>query len=274
VIRHSLIGIVALALMYSSSIGAQQQSSSSRTGWPCGGRLDPAYFDVAEATGGQLLLLAPGELGGAAPMLIAFNEHRQTIFRLAGTIKPGVHEFRVPIDASVESVVFSISVQCLQTAEITSPSGAPAGGEGVTDLSNFIAQRMVIVPRPAPGVWTIRASGRGVAGVTVQARSALGLAEAEFAAGDGAEFTSVPVPGVESIVRIGLSAPAGQIQASLVNAAFRRIAPLKLTPGRTENTFVSRFTPPADAFRVMVEGKDANGLPFQRVHAPLMGGKK
>jgi hypothetical protein len=75
-------------------------------------------------------------------------------------------------------------------------------------------------------------------------------------------------------VRIGLSAPAGQIQASLVNAAFRRIAPLKLTPGRTENTFVSRFTPPADAFRVMVEGKDANGLPFQRVHAPLMGGKK
>jgi hypothetical protein len=150
VIRHSLIGIVALALMYSSSIGAQQQSSSSRTGWPCGGRLDPAYFDVAEATGGQLLLLAPGELGGAAPMLIAFNEHRQTIFRLAGTIKPGVHEFRVPIDASVESVVFSISVQCLQTAEITSPSGAPAGGEGVTDLSNFIAQRMVIVPRPHP----------------------------------------------------------------------------------------------------------------------------
>ena len=273
-IHDSVFRVVVLALAASSFIGARQQSSNARAGWPCGGRLDPAYFDVAEATGGQLFLLAPGELGGAAPLLMAFDEHRQTIFRLAGTINPGVHEFRVPIDASVESVLFSISVQCLQTAEVSSPSGAPASGEGVTDISNLTAQRIVIVPRPAPGVWTIRASGSGVAGITVQARSALALTQVDFAVADGAEFTTVPVPGVENTVRIGLSGRASQVEASLVNAAFRRMAPLTLTPGRTEGTFVSRFTPPANGFRVLVEGKDANGQPFQRVHAPLTKGGK
>jgi len=130
------------------------------------------------------------------------------------------------------------------------------------------------VPRPAPGVWTIRASGSGVAGITVQARSALALTQVDFAVADDAEFTTVPVPGVENTVRIGLSARASQVEASLVNAASRRIAPLKLTPGRTENAFVSRFTPPADGFRVLVEGKDANGQPFQRVDAPLTEARK
>jgi hypothetical protein len=39
-------------------ISAQQQSST-RAGWPCGVRLDTSYFQVAEGTGGHLLLLAP-----------------------------------------------------------------------------------------------------------------------------------------------------------------------------------------------------------------------
>ena len=274
-IRDSFFRVVAIALAASSSIGAQQQAPSSRAGWPCGGRVDPTYFDMAEATGGQLFLLAPSELAGdVGRLLAAFEEHRQTIFRLAGAINPGVHEFRVPIDSSVESVVFSISVQCLQTANVSDPSGAAAGGPGVTDLSSFTAQRVVIVPRPAAGVWTIRASGSGLAGIMVQARSALALTQVDFAAADGAEFTNVPVPGVENTVRIGLSGRVSDVEASLVNAAFRRIAPLKLTAGRTEDTFVSRFTPPANGFRVLVEGKDANGRPFQRVHAPLTEASK
>ena len=106
----------------------RQQTSSTRAGWPCGARLDPSYFQVTEGSGGHLLLLAPGEIGDAAALLTEFDKHRQTIFRLAGTINPGVHEFRVPIDSSVESVLFSISVQCLQTADVARPSGVPLAG--------------------------------------------------------------------------------------------------------------------------------------------------
>jgi hypothetical protein len=70
-------------------------------------------------------------------------------------------------------------------------------------------------------------------------------------------------------VTIGISGRATEVQASLVNAASRRIAPLPLTAGETEGRYLSRFTPGTQGFRVLVEGKDANGVPFQRVHAPL-----
>jgi hypothetical protein len=150
----------AVALFITFFTGAQQQSSTTRAGWPCGARLDLSYFQIAEGTGGHLLLLAPEEITDSATLLTAFGSHRQTIFRLAGSLTPGLHEFHVPIDSSVESVVSSISVQCLQVADVIPPSGAFANREAVTDLSNFRAERMVVVQRPEPGMWTVRASGR------------------------------------------------------------------------------------------------------------------
>ena len=46
------------------------------------------------------------------------------------------------------------------------------------------------------------------------------------------------------------------------------------TPWLATSTMAGRrchapFTPGAQGFRVMVEGKTADGTPFQRVHAPL-----
>jgi hypothetical protein len=263
-------GLIAAAVLSMPGWTAAQQQVPARAGWPCGARLDPSYFQVTEATGGHLLLLAPWEIGDSAALLTELGNHRDTIFRLAGSIAPGVHEFRVPIDSSVESVVFSISLQCLQTADIARPNAAPlVGGEGVTDHSNFRAERMVTVRRPEPGTWTIRVSGSGVAGVIVQARTDLGIEGVEFAASGGDSFTPVPVVGVENVVKIGISGRATDVQASLVNAGFRRIAPLMRTEGRTEDSYLSRFIPATQGFRVLVEGKNADGMPFQRVHAPL-----
>jgi hypothetical protein len=76
-------------------------------------------------------------------------------------------------------------------------------------------------------------------------------------------------PAAENALKIALSGHATQVDASLVNGAFRRIAPLPLTAGETADSYVSRFTPGAEGFRVLIEGKDADGVPFQRVHAPL-----
>lgn len=62
-------------------------------------------------------------------------------------MNPGLHEFHVPIDSTVESVGFSISVQCLQVADIFRPTGTSAAGEDVTD-----AFRVLISGRDANGV--------------------------------------------------------------------------------------------------------------------------
>lgn len=260
-----LTGLLAAPL----AIDAQQQPSI-RAGWPCAARIDPAYFQVAEGTGGQLLLLAPEEIGDSARLLTAFSSHTQTIFRLAGTVPPGIHEFKIPIDPSVESVLFSVSVQCLRIADVLRPSGEPATGDGVADLSNFHAERMVIVTRPEPGVWTLRVSGSGVAGLTVQARSTLALAHVEFAPGRSETFRTIPWAGVENTVRIRVNGNPAELRASLTSSVFERIANLALTAGDTEGSYASRFTPGSEGFRVLINGKDANGFAFQRMQSALM----
>lgn len=266
--RHWLAA--AAVLLVPLAIDARQQTSNTRSGWPCGARLDPSYFQVAEGTGGQLLLMAPEEIGDSARLLTAFSSHPQTIFRLAGTVPPGVQEFAVPINPSVESALFSVSVQCLQIADVLRPSGEQAAGDGVTDLSNFRAERMVLVARPEPGTWTIRVAGSGVAGVVVQARSALTLAQVAFAPAGSPTFSSVPSGGVENVVRIRVSGQLAEVRASVMTGVFERIAQLPLASGDGEGEYVSRFTPGADGFRVLVAGKDRGGFAFQRMQAPLL----
>lgn len=262
--------VAAAVLVGPILIAAQQQTSTPRSGWPCGARLDTSYFQIAEGSGGHLLLLAPEEIGDSATLLTAVGSHPQTIFRLAGSFRPGVHELQVPIDPSVESVIFSISAQCLQVAHVLRPSGLPASGDDVTDLSNFRAQRMVIVARPEPGIWTIRVSGSGVSGVMVQARSAIGISQLQFAPSGSTTSNAVPAVGVENVVRMRISGKFTEIRASLVSGEFRRIADLPLEAGDTEGSYVSRFTPGAQGFRVLIAGKDAEGVAFQRLHAPLL----
>jgi hypothetical protein len=250
--------------------GLQQQSSATRAGWPCGARLDTSYFQVAEGSGGHLLLLAPEEIADSAALLTAFGSHSQTIFRLAGSLNTGLHEFQVPIDSTVESAVFSISVQCLQVADVIPPSGGFANREAVTDLSNFRAERMVIVTKPERGVWTLRVSGSGIGGIVVQARSAISIGRVEFAATQSAGFAAMPSAGVENVVRVRVSGDVTDVEASIVNAALKRIAPLTREVGETAELYVSRFTPGAEGFRLLVVGKDSEGLQFQRMSAPLL----
>jgi hypothetical protein len=268
VTRSVSLAIVAV-LAASAPARAQQQTPATRTAWPCGGRLDPSYFRVAEGTGGQLFLLAPDEIADSTPLLTAFNNHPQTIFRLAGTVTAGLRDFQIPIDPSVESVVFSASVQCLDAAYVLQPSGELASGDGVTDVSGFRAQRLVIVKRPQPGIWTVRVAGRGVAGVIVQARSPVGITNLEFAPAQSTTFTALPTFGVENALRMQITGQLAQFRASLVSGINVPLGTLPVSAGDTEASYVSRFTPTSEGFRVMIVGKDAEGFTVQRMYAPL-----
>jgi hypothetical protein len=260
-------GILATATLVAAQ---QQQTPNPRAGFPCGARLDPSYFRVAEGSGGHLLLLAPEEIGDSAALLTAFGDHPHTIFRLAGSMTPGLHEFTVPVDSTVESVLFSISVQCLQTADVVRPSGGPAIGDDVTDLPNFRAQRMLIVRRPEPGTWTIRAAGSGISGVVVQARSPIGMSQPEFAPAQSTTFTVIPSAGVEHTLRVRVSGHVSDLRASLVSGQFISLAELPLSQSETDGIYLSHVTPGAEAFRVVVTGKDENGVAFQRMSAALV----
>ena len=61
-----------------------------------------------------------------------------------------------------------------------------------------------------------------------------------------------------------------ELEASLVEASSRQVMILTLSAGETPGTYLSRFTPGTEGFRVRVAGKDGNGVAFQRVHASLI----
>src|SRR5262245_48173044 len=97
-VRHFVVaslacgaGLAALPIAW-----AQQRPTGTPAGWPCGARIDASYFSMAEATGGNMLLVPPGELAGSADLLGELDRHTQTLFRLGGVIAPGPHDFRIP----------------------------------------------------------------------------------------------------------------------------------------------------------------------------------
>jgi hypothetical protein len=137
-------------------------------------------------------------------------------------------------------------------------------------MPNFRAQHVVIVRRPEPGTWTIRTAGSGIAGVAVQARSRIGISQPEFAPGQSTTFAVIPSAGVENTLRLRLSGRASDLRASLVSGQFISLAELPLSQSEIAGTYLSHVTPGAEAFRLVVTGKDENGLGFQRMSAALV----
>jgi hypothetical protein len=265
-LRTRLIGAATLAVICASSLVlAQIQQPGSRPGWPCTGRPDPSYFRMAEATGGQFFLFHPSEVADAGGLMAAAMAHDATVLRAGGQLADGLHEFAVPVDR-VESLLFSISVQCLQVVEIVRPSGAvlQAADAGV-EYHQFEAGRIVTIARPDPGRWQIRLSGNRLFLIAVQARSSLSLGSLSFVP------EGPPRAGVAQGLRFRLDGETRDVGARIVTQDFQDLAPIALRAERddTGETFAGDVVPSARAFRVVVSGRDADGLPFQRVHAPL-----
>jgi hypothetical protein len=70
-------------------------------------------------------------------------------------------------------------------------------------------------------------------------------------------------------VKIRVSGHVSELQASLVSGVFLPIATLPLQANEADGSYLSRFTPGVEGFRVVIAGKDRDGFVFQRVHAPL-----
>ncbi len=262
---RAFLTAVLASLCAAATILSQEQQPSSRLGWPCAGRPDPTYFKLAEATGGQFFLFHPSEVGESGALMAAAMSHKETLFRAGGMLAAGLHEFSVPVD-DVESVLFSVSVQCLDLVEIARPSGAvlQAADAGV-DYHQFEAGRIITVPHPEAGSWRIRASGSRLFLFVVQAKSGLHVGAPEFVP------TGPPREGVTQTVRFTVDEGIADVQARLVTQAFEDIAvvPLRRPDQADGPALVGEITPPARPFRFVVTGRTAEGLVFQRVHPPL-----
>ena len=265
--RNVLGQCVAGVLFVCLAAPVEAQQRRRQPGWPCAGSVDPAYVQGAERTGGVVMLFTPAEIAGAAAEMSFSSAHQELVFRAGGQFAQGVYEFTVPLDSTIQSAYFFVSMQCLQGATIIDPSGQELRSDAPgVEHHDFTAIRLLTVPDPAPGVWKLRLTGSGYLSVLVKARTDLRLGGVTFGT-QGSPLKREP-----QRLEVTLSAAASDVAFEFISGQGAAIAPLNLQPhDETENTrsYVGEVTPPAADFRVSATGTDARGFRFLRVQTRL-----
>jgi hypothetical protein len=275
---RDIVASLSILAGLSLTAASQAQPPRSGTGWPCGGNVDSSYLRAAEATGGKMWLLQPSELAGSVADASASRAHEETVFRAAGELAQGEHEFSVPLDSTVESAHFFVSVQCLDRVSIILPSGdeLPSDRAGV-EPRLFGAVHLYTVGAPDPGAWKVRVAGRGLFSVIVEARSALALVDVTFLEGDVP--LDAPRAGVQQRIEARVRGAAEEVAFQIVTLDASLIEWLDLSLKEEmkeeegadfDRTYAGEVTPTGGEFRVSLTGRDTNGFRFQRVLGRLL----
>src|SRR5436190_18023285 len=210
-------------------------------------RADPSYIHTSEATGGQMLLLDRKEIANPAITRAQLGFNDQIFLRASGTLGAGSREFTAPIDPSIRSLQFTVFAECVKTITVTSPSGAEVEGTKLT------SGRIIFVDAPESGLWRVKLSGTGYFSVIAQGKSEIGFSPGQI---------GTPTAGVEQTLTAHLSGPVSTVEFRILA---RNSAPLKTIPmTQAGSEFTGAFIPPAEPFRIAVEGKDAQGISFRR----------
>ncbi len=266
-----------------ASLGAQNQVPQPKPGWPCvaGPAINPSYVKTSEATGGQVFLFDRSEAARSLVLVKNTGKHEATIYRSMGTLSTGAREFSFPVDSTVESLMVSVSLQCLQSITVYRPGNTEVhGGEPDVDENRFKSGLILILARPSAGEWRIRIAGTGMYFAAISAKSSIALDSAEFVeqAGRPGHEGLFPVKGPFHIgdrrtLQVALRAPAGEKQFRLVDPAGETFEPLDLKSigeDAIQSQYVGALVVKHAAFRVAVQGVDTAGYPYQRLLAKLL----
>jgi hypothetical protein len=267
--RFTLLLAVCVCVPVTAAAQSKPSGQSSRPGWPCAGKVDPSYVHVAEATGGKVLLFHPSEISGMAVDDVASEQHEETVLRAVGQLSGETYEMTVPIDTTIESAYFAVSVQCLQLATLVTPSGQElsVATPGV-EYHQFESIRLFVVSKPTPGVWKVIAAGQGYFSTIVTARTDLQLR--------GVAFSDPATSGTSTTLEANLRGAFRQAAFHFVagNGELLESLQLDVQDKSEEGTnYRGPVKKPRKDFRVAVTGVDAAGFPFQRMESRLSSAK-
>jgi hypothetical protein len=239
-------------------------------GWPCTGKersFDPVYARTAEASGGHLFLFDKSEVSGFSKFVLGDMKHKQTVVRAAGKLDSYV-DIHVPVDSSIDSLFVTVTLQCMQTVLIYDPVNTGVHPEETGGEDNwFRAGRIAIIPKPQPGVWTVRLIGMGPYFVSVQAQSAKGFSTVHL------DPVALRI-GQPQEISVFVDPSVQEARFQLINAQGEAIQAVALAPDPSSpGQFQGAITPPGGHFRLMVEGRDETGNVLQRVDPRLFEAK-
>ncbi len=266
-------GVVLILAASVLPADAQDQQPRRHAGWPCVGTVDRSYARNSEATGGKVFLFRKTELAGVAEDMSASSAHEETVFRASGQLTEGTYKFDIPVDSTIESAYFFVSLQCLEALEIVSPSGETLNpDQGDIEYHRYAAVHMAIVRQPVPGIWKARVTGRGVLSMVVSAKTDLRLGGVTLT--DGGERVIFAAKRDTPLrLEASMTGLADQIAFQFISSSAAPIRSVDLTLEKETNadrTYAGEVIPPATEFRLAVTGIDPKGFRFQRVQKQLV----
>jgi len=275
--------LMTIPVLTAALCAQQQQVPPPKPGWPCvaGRAIDPSYVRAAEATGGQVFLFDRSEAARSMVPVRAAGKHEDTVFRAMATLSTGSREFTFPVDSTVESLMVSVTLQCLQSISVYRPSNTEVhSGEPNVEDNRFRSGRILILAHPDAGAWRINIAGAGMFFVVAQAKSAISLENVEFVEPGGRPGHEGLFPvkgplhlGEARTLSVRLRAPRSETAFRLVNSAGETLESLDMKPSdesSEDREFLGKLTLKHAAFRVAVEGRDEAGYPYQRVLPKLI----
>lgn len=250
--------------------------------------IDPGFIRVASETGGQIFFLARNEAGSLFSLVRPqVGLPPDPILHSAGTLATGSRDFQFPIDSTLNTLTLAGFAESLTKITLTRPDGsvvAPTDpGANVTSVSTAT---IFNITSPQTGVWHAHIEGSGSYSVAVLGKSTLALQSQlirfqDFSfvtlTGRTAHLGYFPIPGQPftgdpQTVRAQLMGPVSNVTFSFVSEAGDPLQSVSLAlgdPNAASTDFVGTVSLPTQPFRVMATGTDVNGLPFQRIFAPL-----
>lgn len=276
--KMALLPILLLALrLFADSA----QTAPGQEALPCPDafRIDPAYLQNAEDTGGQVLMVKPAETAKAMSLIDSkLSGNTETVLRTSGTLKDSQVEFSVPIDSSVESITFSTFIQCLKSVSVVKPGGVAVNGSANVTENKFHTGLILSVKSPDPGEWRIRLAGTGYYSAMAEAKSEIRLLSAEFVDEGGRpghegnfKHQGPLTAGQPQTLQVELDGPTATVQFVIMTADgdMNLLKLSKVSDDASSHEYAGQITIPAQPFRIMAEGFDSQGLVFRRFYSPL-----
>jgi hypothetical protein len=238
--------------------------------------IDPSIVDITESSGGQLFFINQFEFGRVFDLVRPqLTGDFVTIQRSRGTVSPGTpREFRVPVDSTLTTAVFSVSVDVKGAITLLDPAGAVVDGStpGVT-VTTLSTGWIVTVVAPAPGLWTLSFTGSGTYRMAAQGNGGLDFFDFDFVRLENPAHPGFfpvpgePVAGSEHVARATLIGPNASTSFRLLDEEGATLQPIDLgsDPDASADEFVGGVTLPDQAFRVAATGLDGAGHAFERL---------
>ncbi len=245
--------------------------------------IDPGFQAVAAATGGQVFFLNRGSETGAIFPLISsqIGPPQVIIVHDAGTLSAS-RDIQFPVDSANTLLSVSVSLDAVTSLTLKRPDGTVvnAGDPGVT-LTGLSTGAIYLIASPQSGTWDLNVQGSGQYSVDVRGKTTRDQLT-QFPIFSSFDFVTLtgrighegyfPIPGQPVVgdtqTVVGrLSGTVTNVGFSMVTEAGDPLQSLVLAQGDANappDDYVGTVPLPSQPFRVVVTGKDASGVPFQR----------